>query len=141
MPRRSNPFDDIERMLERMNQQFQHEFGAGEEASGRGIAVDVEDREGEYVVTADVPGFERDDLSVELDDESLRIEAEHEEESERGDEGYVRRERRHRSLRRSVSVPGPVDESGVHASYSNGVLTVTLPKRGGEDGGHRIDIE
>ena len=139
--RRNNPFEEIERMLERMSEQFEDvsrtDFGIG----GR-LTVDVEDREDEYVVTADLPGFEKDDIQVELAEQTLRIAAEHESEDGAEEPGrYVRRERTRESMSRSISIPEAVDESGVEARFKNGVLTVTLPKTYSSEDAHHIDIE
>ena len=154
---RRTPFGDIERIFERMQQQLEEELegvggpgrgpGQGQGAGGPGggsLPVDVEDREEEYVVTADLPGYERGDIDIELIEDALRISADREEESETGEESeegrYVRRERRRQSVTRTVSLPGAVDADAASASFTNGVLTVTIPKVGGEDG-HEIDIE
>jgi len=140
MTRRNNPFDEIERMFERMQRQFEGELDAPAALGGGDIAVDVADRGDEYAVIADLPGYDRADVSVELTDDALEIAAEHTEESETADDEFVRRERHHQSLSRSVSIPGPVAADGAEATFSNGVLTVTLPKASGEDS-HRIDID
>lgn len=124
-----NPFDELERMVERINQQFS-DLSRDWEGTWRpdGLAafsVDVEERDDEVVVTADLPGFEKGDIDVRLTGERLRIAA-HSEESLDEEEGqYVRRERRRRSLSRTVDLPVPVDEESVSATYRNGVLTVT----------------
>jgi HSP20 family protein len=134
--RRDNPFESIEEFIERMDQEFNADpFGATEP-----IPVDVRDGSGEFVVTADLPGYEKDDIGVTLADRTLRIEAEHETHAEIEEGEYVRRERNHESVSRSVRLPEPVREDGVSASFSNGVLTVTLEKRDA-DGGTQIDIE
>jgi len=106
-----------------------------------GLAVDVEDAGDSFVVTADLPGFEKEDIDLTLRDDALAIEAEHEEEAGGEEERYVRRERSKRSMKRSVSLPESVDEEGVSASFKNGVLTVTLPKAGVAESGTSIDIE
>jgi HSP20 family protein len=138
MPRRDNPFDDIERMFERMQDQLEGEL-EGAKLTGS-VAVDVAERDDEFVVTADLPGFEREDVSVELTDEALRIEAEHTEERGQEEERFVRRERSRQSLSRSVPLPGPADAEGAEATFTNGVLSVSLPKAGGDDS-RRIDID
>jgi HSP20 family protein len=149
MAGRRNPFEEIEEMMNRMSRQFEESMGGAdwrELAGGRGgTAVDVAERDDEYVVTADLPGFEKDDIEVSLRDDQLSIEADHEEASETGDESdegrYIRRERRHRSVGRSVGLPGDVDEERVSAGFQNGVLTVTLPKASADEGdSHNIDI-
>jgi len=142
--RRGNPFEDIERMLERMTEQFEdfEEFRGFEAGFGSRLKVDLEDLPDEYVVTADLPGYGKDDIDVQLADQTLRISAEHETTAEDEEAGrYVRRERTRESMSRSLSLPEPVDEESVSARFKNGVLTVTLGKRYTESDSHHIDIE
>jgi HSP20 family protein len=149
MSRRNNPFREIERMFEQMSRQFEESARQFEDESpiqlgdlGKGsMSVDLAERGDEYVATADLPGFDREDLDVELADNTLRIQAHHEEESEQSDENYIRQERSRRSMSRSVSLPEPVDVDRVSAQYRNGVLTVTLPKTEPGESGQNIDIE
>lgn len=149
MSRRDDPFDDLQRVFERMTRQFEDAaktwdedfFGFDIQGSQR-ISIDLADRDSEFVVTADVPGFHQDDIEVRLADNTLHIEAEHEE-SEEAEEGtYLRRERRRRSMSRSVRLPEPVEDDEVSATYQNGVLTITLPKvEPTRDEGRSIDID
>jgi len=134
--RGDNPFEEIERIFDRMSE----EFGAEPFTAGESMAVDVVDRGDEFVVTADVPGFGKDDIDVTLADQTLRIAAEREEESAEEAADYVRRERRQASTSRSVRLPATVEEEGISATYKHGVLTITLPKREG-GGGQRIEVE
>lgn len=139
MPSRRNPFEEIEQMFDRLSRQFEEEpFGLMGMAGS--IAVDVADHDDEFVVTADLPGFDKDDIDVSLADRTLQIEADHEEEETEESADYLRRERNRQSMSRSLTLPESVDQEGISASLNNGVLTVTLPKRE-QDGGHRIDIE
>jgi HSP20 family protein len=134
-------FDEIERMFEQMNRQASEEFGGGMgSAFGRGMEVDVADRDGEYEVTADLPGYETDEIDVQLAGRTLQIEAERETAADESDENYLRRERRRQSTARSVQLPKPVDPEGVTAQYRNGVLTITIPKLE-DEGGHTIEVE
>jgi HSP20 family protein len=144
MTRKPTPFDEIERLFDRMSEQFQdvEEWSAIESAWPGRLKVDVAEFDGSFEVTADLPGFETDDIEVELVDEQLRISAESEtEESEEEPGRYVKRERRERSVDRRVSLPAPVEADAVEASFKNGVLTVCLPKAEAEEDAHRIDIE
>lgn len=105
------------------------------------LAVDVEDTGDAFVVTADLPGFEKEDIDVHLRDDALQIDATHEESPEKDvKEQYIRRERSKRSVSRSLSLPEAVDEDAVSASFNNGVLTVELPKSRDEDDSTSIDI-
>ena len=143
MPKR-NPFDDIDRLFERLNDQFadaaRMSEGGVPARPGRGSAIDVEDADEAFVVTADLPGFEKGDVDVRVQDRTLSIMAERATEDADEDSTYVRRERRSESVSRRVSLPGPVDVDGVAASMTNGVLTVRLPKAD-SSGGHTIEVE
>lgn len=158
MMRRSNPFDfnDIESMFERMSRQFDDmnrqlgswDSGVGEMVSRGGMAIDVTEHDDSLVVVADLPGFEKEDIDLKIAGQVLTIVAdrEMESESESSDEEqgqFIRRERRSQSVRRSLRLPVDVDEEGASASYQNGVLTVTLPKRQVDEGddSHHIDVE
>ncbi|WP_158058474.1 Hsp20/alpha crystallin family protein [Halorussus halophilus] len=139
MARRRNPFDELEEMIDRMSRQFEDSMSSGDwtKFGGRAeMSMDVADHGDEYVVTADLPGFEQDDIDVSLREDVLTISAEHAEETEEAEEDdgrYLRQERRHQSASRSVTLPESVDETGVSATYTNGVLTVTLPKMEAEE--------
>lgn len=138
-----NPFEELEQLFDRMSRQFDQ--SAGEMETGmwgmREMNVDVEDRDDEFVVTADLPGFEKEDMDVKLADDMLKIKADREERTEESDDDqYIRRERRQRSMSRSIRLPEPVKEDEIDARYKNGVLTVTLPKRHGDSESRSIDI-
>ncbi|UPV75763.1 Hsp20/alpha crystallin family protein [Halorussus limi] len=147
MAGRKNPFEDLEEMIERMSRQFEQSMGGGamEQLSGSGASVDVADHGDEFVVTADLPGYQKEDIDVTLRGDHLQIRAETQQETEDSDDEdgqYIRKERRHRSVNRSVTFPEEVDEENVSAQYRNGVLTVTLQKLTAGDGdSHSIDIE
>ena len=134
--RRDNPFESIEEFIERMEREFNTDpFGTTEP-----VPVDVRDGDGEFVVTADLPGYEKDDIEVTISDRTLRIEADPETDTETREKEYVRKERSHESVSRSVPLPEPINDEGVSATFGNGVLTVTLEKRG-TGSGTQIDIE
>lgn len=143
MRRSRNPFDEIEQFFERMSGQF--EGGDWPAMGTRSVAVDVADRGEEFVVTADLPGYDQEDIDLTLSDNTLQIGATREEttgtEEEDETHQYIQRERRRRAVSRSIRLPEAVDEEETTASYSNGVLTVTLPKRALDDEGRRIDID
>lgn len=146
MTRDSNPFRSLERQLERMQRQIEEFVGVDPFESGIGpttMGVDLADRGEEFVLTADVPGFEKDDIDLRLLDDTLQIMAEREDENvdEEGDV-LLRSERKQRSLSRSVTLPASVDEEAIAATYKNGVLTVTIPKAEPETvDGKEIDID
>jgi HSP20 family protein len=134
-----NPFDEIERMFKQMDKGFKT-FDADPSQS---VPVDLLDEDDSYVVTADLPGYEKDDIDVRLSGSTLMIRAERRTESEETDSDgeYVRRERTRESVNRSVRLPERVAQDETDASYQNGVLTVTLTKETSLDGGESIPIE
>jgi HSP20 family protein len=139
-----NPFDELERLFERMSRQFDEATGMwnAETPFGRmeSMSIDLVETDDEFVVTADLPGFERDEVDIQVTDHTLRIEAEHEEATEEHEADYLRRERRHESVHRSIRLPDEVDKEAVEARMKNGVLTVTLPRLEAEEA-RSIEIE
>jgi HSP20 family protein len=133
-----NPFEDLEKMFDRMSRQFD-ESGV---SRLRDVSVDVAERDGDIVVTADLPGYEKSDIDVAVSGRELTIEAERSGESEERDENYIRRERSHRRVSRSLMLPEEVVEAEASASYKNGVLTVTLPRETADEDedSHSIDV-
>lgn len=91
-------------------------------------SVDIEERENEIVVKADVPGVSEKDLDVRLENNTLTIKGERKFEKEDKQKGYHRIERAYGSFVRSFALPAAVDADKVEAHYKDGVLTVTLPK-------------
>jgi HSP20 family protein len=136
-------FERMSRQFDEMSRQFDDSHWTG--SSHRGMEVDVRDGDEEFVVVADLPGFEKEDIDLSITERALTISASRETETETdgdADGEYLRRERRHESMRRTFRLPGDVTADDASASYKNGVLTVTLPKVtiDREDSRH-IDIE
>ncbi|MFQ3475710.1 Hsp20/alpha crystallin family protein [Halonotius sp. F2-221B] len=143
MPEKPNPFEELDELIERMNDQFgelSRTFEGGSVLSE--ISVDVADHGEEIVVTADLPGFAEADIDLRADEDSVTLSAAAESETVDDDAHYHRKERSHQSVSRRVRLPESVDAASATASYTNGVLTVTLPKLDPDaPGGHEIDVE
>ncbi|MDJ0864627.1 MAG: Hsp20/alpha crystallin family protein [Myxococcota bacterium] len=92
-------------------------------------AVDVAENDDQYVVTAEVPGASKDDVTVEMHDNVLTIRGEKRSEREGKKEHSRWVERTYGSFSRSFTLPANADEHNVHASFRDGVLTVEIPKR------------
>jgi len=103
-------------------------------------AVDVVESENNYTIKADLPGLKKEELSVSVDGDVLTIKGEKKEESESKEEGLIRRERSTGSFYRSVLLPNSVDVTQIKASYKNGVLELTAPKKE-ESKPNLIDID
>jgi len=133
-----NPFDELEQMLERMSKQV--EEGVTSRAGMGSVPVDVRDEGDDYVVTADLPGYEADEVNLTLSGTRLEISGERAFEYEEEDADFVHRERRRSSINRTVRLPEEVEAESVDADLNEGVLAVHLPKVLVEDG-HEIEID
>ncbi|MFS8116215.1 Hsp20/alpha crystallin family protein [Rhizobium jaguaris] len=91
-------------------------------------AVDVVEKEKAYEISAELPGIAAKDLEVRLANHTLTIKGEKQETKEEKGKEYYLSERRYGSFQRSFQIPEGVDAAKVEASFSNGVLTVNLPK-------------
>ena len=115
-----NPFHDFDE-LERA---FFSDRSLGE------FKTDIRDNGDSFVLEADLPGFNKDDIHVDLSDNSLTITAERHSDYEQKDKkgNYVRCERSYGSYTRSFSTDG-IDTANIKAAYTDGVLRLTLPKQ------------
>lgn len=105
------------------------------------IKADIRENDKEYVIEAEIPGVRKEDIKLELYDDTLTISVEHNEIRNDERENYIRKERRYGSFSRSFYVEGVKNES-VQAKYDNGVLTVRLPKDSEiRKNRHSIDIQ
>lgn len=96
------------------------------------MKTDIRQTDKEYIIEAEMPGFEKKDIKLELKNDYLTISAGKEEESEDNGNGYIRRERRSGQVCRSFYVEG-INQDSIEAKYNNGVLEVTLPKKEKEE--------
>ena len=119
-----DPFDDAFRSLMRP-----WRFDMPETAPR--IKIDLSEQDGSYAVKAEIPGVKKDDIDVRVDGNTVTISAEvKSEKEEKGNGGRVlRRERQEGYASRTFSLACPVDESKVEASYKDGILALTLPKK------------
>ena len=94
------------------------------------MRTDVIEKENAYQLEAELPGFNKEDISIDLKNDTLTISASHNENNDEKDSDgkYIRRERRSSSYQRSFHVEGLKPED-IIAQYRNGVLTVNLPKK------------
>ncbi|MBQ3393079.1 MAG: Hsp20/alpha crystallin family protein [Lachnospiraceae bacterium] len=103
---------------------------SGLEKRFAGFSTDVIERDGNYVLQAELPGFAKEDIHVDLKDNILTISASHNEEKNEEDKEtkYIRRERHTSAYSRSFRVANVMPED-ISASYKNGILEVVFPKR------------
>ena len=92
------------------------------------IALDVAEKEDNYLVTATVPGINPDDLEITLEDGVLTLKGEIHSDEEAEETTYHVRERRYGSFSRSIRFPMAVNGDAVEATYNNGILSLNIPK-------------
>lgn len=92
------------------------------------LRTDITDKGDAFVLEADLPGFKKDDIKIDLENDRLTIKAERHSEHEENRNGCIRRERHFGTFERSFDVSG-IETQSIKANYTDGVLTLTLPKR------------
>ncbi|MCF7906151.1 Hsp20/alpha crystallin family protein [Candidatus Gracilibacteria bacterium] len=92
-------------------------------------SMDIAENEKEFQVTADLPGFSPENISVEIEDDGIVVSGKHENEQEEKEKNFLRRERSFSSFCRKVNFPSHADLENVKCKSKDGVLTITVPKR------------
>lgn len=138
-------WQDFDDLMAEMESRFQSMIGGigarGEEVRGRIVPavrdfrVDVRDHEDEVIVVADLPGVEKENVSVRLiDPQHMEIVSVRRGETEEEERDFFMRERVYGQMSRRVMLPAEVIEEGAAASFKNGVLEVRLKKAPVETG-------
>jgi HSP20 family protein len=104
-------------------------------------AIDVLENDGDLVIRAEIPGTKPEDVDVTVQSGVLTISGRREEEREEERGGYLVRERRYGSFRRSLQLPEDVDESKINARFDGGVLEVRVSGAAAVHEPRRIQIE
>ena len=131
---RWDPFRDLNLLQDRMNRLFEdasRNWKSDEPASTTtwSPAVDIFETESEIVVKAEVPGMERKDITLNLENNVLTLRGERRFLKEAKEENYHRIERSYGGFSRAFSIPATVDEEKIRADYQDGVLKIVLPKK------------
>ena len=120
-----NPFSEMEEMEKRL---FNNSFFSNADLAE--FKTDITDEGDYYELKADLPGFKKEDIHVDVADDRLTVSAErhsnYEDKDKKGN--YLRCERSYGSYARSFDISG-IDAAGIKAAYADGVLRVTLPKQ------------
>ncbi|MBR2246515.1 MAG: Hsp20/alpha crystallin family protein [Bacilli bacterium] len=105
------------------------------------MKCDIYEKDGNYHIEMDIPGFKKEDISIEVDDGYLTIEAEKniENNEENEDRNYIRRERSYNSYKRSFYL-GDLDQDSIEAKFNDGMLNITVPKKELTSNKKKIDI-
>ena len=98
------------------------------ERPAMGFRTDVIDTGDAYKLDAELPGFKKEDISIDVENDCLTISVERKVEDEDKRPNYVKRERVYGSFSRSFDVSG-INVEGIEAAYKDGILTLTMPKK------------
>ncbi len=104
------------------------------------IKCDIYEKGGDYHIEMDVPGFDKQDISLEVDNGYLTITAEKQEENNDEEKNYIRRERTYGKYQRSFYL-GDLNEDEIKAEFKNGTLKVMVPKKEKVETKKSIEIE
>jgi HSP20 family protein len=131
---RWTPMGNLQSFQDEMNRMFNQFFrgGTGEEA-GWGVRtwtppVDIYETDDALILKAELPGVSKDDVSIEIHQNTLILRGQRKHEAEVKEENYHRVERAYGSFQRSFMLPTLVDQEHVQATYKDGVLELRLPK-------------
>jgi HSP20 family protein len=104
-------------------------LNSGTAASRWMPAVDVLEKKGEWILRAEIPGINENDIELKLDGGVLTLRGERKFEQEEDRQNYTRVERSYGSFSRSFTLPSTADREKISADYKDGVLTVTIPQK------------
>jgi HSP20 family protein len=125
-------FDDFENNINRFLSSYPARGGGFSDSNVGNYwlpNIDVKEEDRSYVITADVPGMEKKDIKISIDQYSnLIIEGERDTEVKKEKKGYICFERHKGSFFRKIALPGAVDAQDIKAKYQQGVLEVNVPK-------------
>ncbi len=127
--------DSMMSLFDRVEKNFMQNFGI----ELPDFKTDIVDKGDKFVLEAELPGFDKGDIDIHVDDDRLTITAEHSESKEESKDDYIRKERKYGSFARSFDVSN-IETEKIKADYKNGVLTLVLPKKDDKSDGRRIDI-
>ena len=125
--RNRRPFEGLTRWFDDIDTWFDTGFSPDFTERMWRPAIDIEEKNGKYLVKADLPGMKKDDIHVELKDGYLTLRGERKSEHEENNDNYHRIERTYGTFERTFRVPEGVTEKDIHAKYKDGVLELTVP--------------
>jgi len=132
---RWDPFRDLMTIQERMNRLFDQtlsktrtEDEEGLTASTWSPAVDIYETADSIVLKAELPGLSRENIDIQVRDNTLTLKGERKFEREVKDENYLRIERSYGAFQRGFSLPAVIQQDKIKATFKEGVLEVSMPK-------------
>jgi len=129
---RGRPFEGLRELEQRLEDLVEEAGGDGEPAISSAFrpSVDIYEQDDNIIVECELPGVDRDEIDISLENDRLTIQGERTRETEEKDEerDYYRSERRFESFQRSFSLPQNVARDQIKATFDDGVLKVVMPE-------------
>ena len=131
-----DPFRSFQREMNRLFDDFFNDAPLAMRTGGEGLAtagfsprVDVSETDKDVTVSAELPGLDEKDITVEMADTSLTIRGEKKEEKEEKGKNWYTREQTYGSFHRVIPLPASVEGGKASARFKKGVLSITVPKK------------
>ncbi|MCI1966914.1 MAG: Hsp20/alpha crystallin family protein [Oscillospiraceae bacterium] len=122
------PFDNRSASIfDAFDRALSNGFWGGMDTECAPCRTDILDQGDQFVLLADMPGFRKEDIKINIEGDLLTLSAERKEETNDNQKNFVRRERKYGALSRSFDIQG-IDAGKISANYQDGVLTLNLPK-------------
>lgn len=133
-PTKTDPFRDLLLLQERMSRIFdeallKYRAGGGLTGGSWYPPVDIYETEENIILKAELPGVDPGSVSVEVHDNTLSLKGERKLQKGVADENYYRMERFYGAFNRAFSLPYQVDSNSIKASFADGILKISIPKR------------
>ena len=139
----TNPFSLMRRISEEMDRAFTGSVeGRGQGRGGMwSPAIEVSERDNKYVVSAELPGLNKDDVKVEVTEDAIMLHGERRMEHEENRGGIHRTERRYGEFHRTIPLPDGADSAQAKAQFRDGLLEITVPISEQRSKSRQIPIE
>ena len=135
---RWNPLGETPAMQNRINRMFSNPFWLADRTNDdtdMGMwnpAVDLYETDDHFVIKAELPGVDKNDINVDFKDRVLTLSGERSQKNEVKEENYYRKERSYGKFQRTFTLPADVDSDKITAEFKDGVLRVEVPKPEGK---------
>ena len=120
--------DEMISNMKEMQKEFEKKISEYTETIPEKLSMDVMETDDTIIIKTDLPGVKKEDINIELTEDSISISAVFEEEVEVEEANFVRKERKYGEARREMRLPEKIRVEDARAKFENGVLTVELPK-------------
>jgi len=138
----ANPFALMRRMTDEMDRMLGNAAGfSSGEGTGWVPALEITEKDGKLIVSADLPGLKKEDVKVEVTEDALIIEGERKRETEEEGRGFRRSERSYGRFYRAIPLPEGAETDQAKAQFRDGELEITIPLVESKRKGRQIPIE